>query len=140
MMTTIIWSLVSGLVFGAGLTISRMIDPSKVIGFLDVAGAWDPSLAVVMLGALIVTIPAFAILRKRGKTLYGFDIKMPSRNDIDLPLIGGAILFGIGWGLSGFCPGPGLSALAFGLTKPLIFVGAMVAGMIGFQLLPKRNN
>jgi len=140
MMPILLWSLFSGLVFGAGLTVSRMIDPSKVIGFLDVAGDWDPSLAVVMIGALAVTIPAFALLRKSGKAFLGVEIRMPDRNDVDLRLILGAVLFGIGRGLGGFCPGPGISALAFGLTKPLVFVGAMVVGMLGFQLLAKNNN
>ncbi len=133
------WSLIAGLLFGAGLTVSRMIDPSKVIGFLDVTGSWDPSLALVMGGALIVTLPAFALLRKSNKTAFGVAIEFPTRSDIDLPLMGGAALFGIGWGLGGFCPGPAISALAFGLTKPLIFVAAMICGMVCFQFLSKSK-
>ena len=134
-----IWALLSGLIFGVGLTVSRMIDPSRVIGFLDVAGAWDPTLAFVMGGALIVTIPAFAIAKRHDKTLTGHPMSLPSKNQIDRPLVIGAILFGIGWGLGGFCPGPALSALAFGLTKPLVFVAAMVAGMVGFDWFRKKQ-
>lgn len=132
-MPVTIYALLSGLIFGAGLTVSRMIDPSKVIGFLDVAGNWDPSLAFVMGGALLVTIPAFAIAKKREKTVSGLGFDLPNRSDIDIPLVLGAILFGVGWGIGGFCPGPGLSALAFGLTKPMIFVGSMIAGMLAFE-------
>lgn len=134
------FALVSGLLFGMGLTVSRMIDPSKVIGFLDVAGDWDPSLAFVMGGALLVTVPAFWLAKKRLKTVIGLDISLPTRNDIDTPLILGAVLFGVGWGLGGFCPGPALSALSFGLLKPLVFVGAMVVGMLGFGLLRKTHS
>ncbi|NQV98108.1 MAG: YeeE/YedE family protein [Rhodospirillales bacterium] len=133
-------ALLSGLVFGAGLTVSRMIDPSKVIGFLDVAGNWDPTLAVVMAGALMVTLPAFALAKRRVKTLIGHPLTLPAPGQIDTPLIAGAILFGIGWGLGGFCPGPGLAALAFGLGKPLVFVAAMVAGMVGYGFVAKKTN
>ncbi len=133
------FALISGLLFGIGLTVSRMIDPSKVLGFLDVAGAWDPSLAFVMGGALLVTIPAFWFVKKRVKTLLGLDISLPNRNDIDTPLILGAVLFGVGWGLGGFCPGPALSALSFGLLKPLVFVGAMIVGMVGVGMFRKSH-
>ena len=139
-MKTPFFALVSGLLFGMGLTVSRMIDPSKVIGFLDVAGAWDPSLAFVMGGALLVTVPAFWLVKKRVKTLIGLDISLPTRSDIDPPLILGAVLFGVGWGLGGFCPGPAISALSFGLLKPLVFVGAMGVGMFGFGLLRKSHS
>ncbi len=131
-------ALVSGLIFGVGLTISRMIDPSKIIGFLDVTGAWDPSLALVMIGALAVTLPAFAIARRHETTLFQSKLQLPTRNDIDPPLVIGAILFGIGWGIGGFCPGPALSALAFGLIKPMVFVAAMIVGMVGVQVLSKN--
>lgn len=134
------YALVSGLVFGAGLTISRMIDPSKVIGFLDVTGNWDPSLAFVMGGALVVAIPTFALAKKRETTLTGLSFDRPSKSGIDAALIFGSVLFGVGWGLGGFCPGPGLSAMAFGLAKPMIFVGSMVVGMIGFGVIRKFSS
>lgn len=134
------YALVSGALFGIGLTVSRMIDPSRVIGFLDVAGVWDPTLAFVMAGALAVFIPAFAFIRKREKTLTGLPMDLPGTKDIDKPLVVGAVLFGIGWGLGGFCPGPGIAALAFGLTKPMVFVGAMIVGMVGFELFLKARD
>ena len=137
-MTIIIFVLLSGVLFGVGLTVSRMIDPSKVIGFLDVTGAWDPSLAFVMGGALLVTVPAFMIAKKRVRTLLNIDITMPTKNDIDASLLIGAAIFGVGWGLGGFCPGPAISALSFGLEKPLIFVVAMTVGMFGFGLFRKK--
>ena len=137
-MTIIIFALLSGVLFGVGLTVSRMIDPAKVIGFLDVTGAWDPSLAFVMGGALLVTVPAFMIAKKRVRTLLNIDITMPTKNDIDASLLIGAAIFGVGWGLGGFCPGPAISALSFGLEKPLIFVTAMTVGMFGFGLFRKK--
>ena len=137
-MTIIIFALLSGVLFGVGLTVSRMIDPSKVIGFLDVTGAWDPSLAFVMGGALLVTVPAFMIAKKRVRTLLNIDMTMPTKNDIDASLLIGAAMFGVGWGLGGFCPGPAISALSFGLEKPLIFVTAMTVGMFGFGLFRKK--
>jgi uncharacterized membrane protein YedE/YeeE len=137
-MVIIIFSLLSGILFGVGLTVSRMIDPSKVIGFLDVVGSWDPSLAFVMGGALLVTVPAFIIAKKHDKTLLNVNLTLPSKNNIDTPLIIGAVLFGLGWGLGGFCPGPGISALSFGLEKPLIFVSAMTLGIFGFDMFSKK--
>ena len=137
-MTIIIFALLSGVLFGVGLTVSRMIDPAIVIGFLDVTGAWDPSLAFVMGGALLVTVPAFMIAKKRVRTLLNIDITMPTKNDIDASLLIGAAIFGVGWGLGGFCPGPAISALSFGLEKPLIFVTAMTVGMFGFGLFRKK--
>ena len=137
-MTIIIFALLSGVLFGVGLTVSRMIDPAIVIGFLDVTGAWDPSLAFVMGGALLVTVPAFMIAKKRVRTLLNIDITMPTKNDIDASLLIGAAMFGVGWGLGGFCPGPAISALSFGLEKPLIFVTAMTVGMFGFGLFRKK--
>ena len=137
-MVIIIFSLLSGILFGVGLTVSRMIDPSKVIGFLDVVGSWDPSLAFVMGGALLVTIPAFIMIKKRDKTLLNINLNLSSINYIDAPLIMGAVLFGLGWGLGGFCPGPAISALSFGSEKPLIFVSAMALGMLGFDRCSKK--
>lgn len=121
-------AFLSGLLFGAGLTISQMIDPARVIGFLDVAGRWDPTLALVMVGALAVTAFAFPLILRRGRPLYCVQFDLPSKTRIDLSLIVGAAIFGIGWGLAGLCPGPALAALASGESGVYLFVAAMVAG------------
>ena len=123
-----------GLLFGWGLLISGMTDPGKVQGFLDLAGAWDPSLAFVMGGAVLVGLFAFAVARRRTTTLLGGALKLPTATQIDKRLVVGGLLFGIGWGLAGFCPGPGLVSLASGELKALVFVAAMVAGMLGFEI------
>ncbi|WBY03660.1 hypothetical protein PE066_09045 [Ramlibacter tataouinensis] len=126
-----------GLLFGWGLLLSGMTDPGKVQGFLDVAGAWDPSLAFVMGGAIAVGFFAFALARKRTRTLLGGALQLPTARDIDKPLVVGSLIFGAGWGLAGFCPGPGLVAMAAGNGKALVFVAAMVVGMLGFELLDR---
>ena len=120
----------AGLVFGVGLLLSGMTDPGKVIGFLDVAGAWDPSLAFVMGGAVLVGFFAFQLAGRRAKTLFGGALHLPDRRDIDSRLVGGSLVFGIGWGLVGFCPGPALVSLASGQVKAAVFVAAMLAGML----------
>ena len=122
--------LVGGLLFGAGLSISGMINPAKVIGFLDLAGAWDPSLAFVMLGAVAVTAVGYRTVLCRDQPLLESTFTLPTRRDIDLPLLLGAGLFGIGWGLGGYCPGPALAGLGFGNLQTLVFVAAMLVGMI----------
>ncbi len=122
-------ALIAGLLFGIGLALSQMIDPAKVLAFLDIAGAWDPSLALVMLGALIVAAPAYALARKARGPLYGESFSLPTRRDIDRSLVLGALLFGAGWGLAGYCPGPAIASLSFGLWQPLLFVLAMIIGM-----------
>jgi len=122
-------ALVAGLLFGLGLTVSQMIDPAKVLAFLDVAGDWDPSLALVMIGALIVAAPAFRAARTGGRPLYGDSYALPTRRDIDRPLLIGGLLFGIGWGLVGYCPGPALAGLLLGDWQTWLFVAAMIAGM-----------
>ena len=137
-MLTSITSLIAGVVFGAGLAISGMMNPAKVLGFLDIAGDWDPTLAFVMGGALAVTIPGFLLLSKRGKTLLGGALELPTRQDLDGRLLGGASLFGLGWGLGGFCPGPAISGLATGVGGVYVFVVAMVAGMLLFRLMPQK--
>ncbi len=121
-------SLICGVLFGLGLAISGMINPAKVIGFLDITGAWDPSLAFVMGGAVVVTAIAFRIILKRPKPVLAAAFQLPSRRDFDKHLIAGAAVFGTGWGLAGLCPGPAISSLAFLDTKILIFVVAMIAG------------
>lgn len=123
-----------GLLFGWGLLVSGMTDPGKVQGFLDLAGAWDPSLAFVMGGAVLVGLFAFGIARKRTTTFLGGALKLPTATQIDKRLVIGGMLFGIGWGLAGFCPGPGLVSLASGEMKALVFVAAMVTGMLGFEI------
>ena len=125
---------VVGLLFGWGLLISGMTDPGKVQGFLDLAGAWDPSLAFVMGGAVLVGLFAFAVAKRRTTTFLGGALKLPTATQIDKRLVVGGLLFGIGWGLAGFCPGPGLVSLASGELKALVFVAAMVAGMLVFEL------
>ena len=120
----------AGLVFGIGLIVSGMTDPGKVIGFLDLAGRWDPSLAFVMAGAIAVGFLAFAFVRQRAQSLLGGAMHLPQRRDIDARLVGGSVVFGIGWGLGGFCPGPALVSLASGEAKAAVFVAAMLGGML----------
>jgi uncharacterized membrane protein YedE/YeeE len=138
-MTTVFTSLLAGLVFGLGLIVSGMANPAKVLGFLDLAGAWDPSLAFVMAGAIAVAAFAFALAKKRTASFLGAAMKLPGSRDIDGRLVIGSVLFGIGWGVAGFCPGPGLVALGMGEIKALIFVGAMLAGMGIFELIERRK-
>ena len=133
-------ALLSGLVFGFGLILGGMTNPSKVIGFLDVAGLWDPSLALVMGGAIAVASVAFAIAGRRARSLLGSPMQIPNKRDLDPRLIGGSLMFGAGWGLAGFCPGPSLVALAQGLMPALLFVVAMLVGMLGYELWTQFNN
>jgi uncharacterized membrane protein YedE/YeeE len=123
-------SLVCGLIFGAGLLISGMVQPTKVLGFLDIFGAWDPSLAVVMAAALVVSVPGFVLVNGRSRPLLATrSFFWPTKRDIDLPLVVGAALFGIGWGLVGLCPGPALESLATLAPGVLVFVTAMAGGI-----------
>ena len=126
-----------GLLFGLGLILSGMTDPSKVIGFLDIFGLWDPSLALVMGGAISVGFFAFALAKKRTVNFLGGALHLPKSSQIDKPLVIGAVLFGAGWGLAGFCPGPALVSMADGQPKALVFVLAMLAGMLGFELMDR---
>jgi uncharacterized membrane protein YedE/YeeE len=128
-----------GLLFGWGLLISGMTDPGKVIGFLDLAGAWDPSLALVMGGAIAVGVFAFAIAHKRTRNLFGGALHLPTSTDIDKRLVIGSLLFGAGWGLAGFCPGPGIVSMAAGESKALLFVVAMLAGMAIFEVTDRLS-
>jgi uncharacterized membrane protein YedE/YeeE len=123
-----------GLLFGLGLILSGMTDPGKVIGFLDLAGQWDPSLALVMGGAIAVGFFAFAIAKKRTVNFLGGALHLPKSNQIDKPLVIGAVLFGAGWGLAGFCPGPALVSLASGNAKGAFFVAFMLVGMQLFEI------
>lgn len=131
-------SLLSGLVFGLGLIVSGMANPAKVLGFLDLAGVWDPSLAFVMAGAIAVAAVAFALARRRSHSLLGAPMQLPSARRIDRRLVIGSLLFGVGWGVAGFCPGPALVGLGMGADKALVFVAAMLAGMGLFEWLERR--
>ncbi len=125
----VIAALVSGLIFGLGLAVSGMMNPAKVIGLLDVAGDWDPTLAFVMIGALLVAVPAYRFIPKRPRPVLEEGFDLPKKQAVDRPLVLGSALFGIGWGLVGFCPGPAVAALGTGLTPVFAFVAAMLAGM-----------
>lgn len=135
----IVTSLISGLVFGLGLILSGMANPAKVLGFLDLTGRWDPSLGFVMAGAIAVGAMAFAAARNRAASVLGQAMKLPTARQIDRRLIGGSVLFGIGWGIAGFCPGPGLVAMGMGEVKAVAFVLAMLAGMGVFELVERRG-
>ena len=136
---TIFTALVSGLLFGVGLLVSGMANPAKVLGFLDVFVTWDPSLAFVMAGAIAVGPVAFGVARRMTRSLSGEPMRLPATQSIDRRLMAGAVVFGVGWGLAGFCPGPALVALAAGSGKALIFVLAMVAGMVLYEWLETRR-
>ena len=122
-----------GLLFGCGLLLSGMTDPGKVLGFLDLAGSWDPSLALVMGGAIAVGFFAFALAKRRTTSFFGGALQLPTSKDIDKRLVIGGLLFGAGWGLAGFCPGPGIVSMAAGQPKALMFVLAMLIGMGVFE-------
>jgi uncharacterized protein len=122
-------ALFSGVLFGLGLVVSGMVNPAKVLGFLDVAGDWDPTLAFVMGGALLVAVPAFRVILKRPRPVLAEEFDLPAKKDLDARLLAGSAMFGFGWGLAGFCPGPAVTALASGLAPVFVFVAAMVAGM-----------
>ncbi len=128
---------VVGLLFGVGLMASGMTDPGKVIGFLDLFGGWDPSLALVMGGAVVVGFFAFALAKKRTTTFLGGALRFPTSTQMDKPLVIGSLLFGVGWGLGGFCPGPALVSMADGQSKATLFVAAMLVGMLGFELMDR---
>jgi uncharacterized membrane protein YedE/YeeE len=133
-------SLLVGLLFGAGLIVSGMSDPFKVIGFLDVTGMWDPSLALVLAGAVLVGLVAYPIAGRRTAAVLGGPMQLPAAREIDRRLVLGSLTFGIGWGLAGFCPGPALVALGAGYGKAAAFVAAMVAGMALFELFERRRS
>ena len=128
---------VVGLLFGVGLMLSGMTDPGKVIGFLDLFGTWDPSLALVMGGAIMVGFFAFTVAKKRTSSFLGGALRLPTNTDMDKKLVIGSLLFGAGWGLAGFCPGPALVSIADGQPKALVFVVAMLVGMLGFELMDR---
>ena len=127
-------ALAAGLIFGLGLTVSGMIDPAKVLGFLDIAGDWDPSLLFVLGGAVVTATIGFRLVQRRRAPLFADRFHLPASSGIDGHFILGAALFGIGWGLAGFCPGPALAGLVLGLWQPWLFVAAMLAGMTAHRI------
>jgi uncharacterized membrane protein YedE/YeeE len=129
-MSAILASFLSGLVFAIGLGIGGMTQPAKVVGFLDFAGNWDPSLAFVMIGAIVVYSVFYRVVRSRPSPLFSSRFSVPTRTDIEPSLVGGAAIFGLGWGIAGYCPGPALTSLGSGNLSPVIFSAAMIAGML----------
>ncbi len=136
---TILTSLLAGLLFGFGLIVSQMVDPAKVQSFLDIAGHWDPSLALVMGGAVVVGLAGFLLAGRRSTSLLGEPMRLPEARRIDTPLVVGSALFGAGWGLVGYCPGPATTALGMGEPKAVLFVFAMAAGMTLYESLERRR-
>ncbi len=139
---SLVTALIAGFIFGIGLLISGMTNPAKIQNFLDIFGQWDPSLAFVMGGAIAVTAPGYYFLRKQSGTFLGTKFQWPTRNDIDKPLVAGAAMFGVGWGLSGFCPGPAIAALPLaldGVTGAFWFVPSMLVGLIVAKVTNSQN-
>jgi uncharacterized membrane protein YedE/YeeE len=134
-----LFAFVAGLVFGIGLLVSGMVNPAKVIGFLDLAGRWDPSLALVMVGAVAIGAIGFVIAGRRKTTFLGTPMLLPTTRTIDRRLVVGGAVFGVGWGLAGFCPGPALVALGIGHPKAIVFTAAMLAGMLAFECLERMR-
>lgn len=136
-MLKILSALVAGVIFGVGLALSQMVNPNKVINFLDVTGQWDPSLMFVLGGAVLTTTLAYRFIFSRGKPLLADDFQLPTLLQIDRPLIIGAALFGIGWGVIGYCPGPAVASLGFGFQEPLLVVVSMLVGMLLYKAAVK---
>lgn len=136
----IIFAVLSGIMFGLGLIVAGMADPAKVLAFLDLAGAWNPSLALVMLGAIGVAMLPFALLKKRGKTMLNQALHLSTKRVIDRRLVWGSALFGVGWGLAGICPGPAVVLVGAGSIKGLIFFVAMLVGMAIFDVIERIRN
>jgi uncharacterized membrane protein YedE/YeeE len=134
-MKSLLPAIVVGLIFGAGLALSDMINPARVLAFLDVAGDWDPTLAFVLGGALIPSAMGYWLSRRMKRPLFDQQFRIPQNRTVEPKLLAGAAIFGIGWGLAGFCPGPAIAALGFGLWQPWLFVLAMVAGMLAHRVV-----
>ncbi|TAK63278.1 DUF6691 family protein [Methylobacter sp.] len=128
-----------GLIFGLGLIVSGMTNPAKIIGFLDLAGAWDPSLAFVMGGAILIGSGGFALAKKRRRSLLGAPMQLPTATNLDKRLLLGSTAFGVGWGIAGFCPGPAVVSAAAGQPKAWIFVAAMLSGMALYSIIERRG-
>lgn len=138
-MREIVTALLAGLVFGIGLTVSGMVDPAKVLGFLDIAGAWDPSLALVMAGGVVTALVGFRLARRQARPLFASAFPADAEPIIDGRLLGGAALFGLGWGLVGLCPGPAVSALVLASHPAAIFFASMIVGMLVWRQIAKRS-
>ena len=138
-MAALISAFLAGLVFGLGLIVSAMVNPAKVLAFLDVAGIWDPSLALVMGGAIAMGLVGFAVAKRRRVSLLGLDMKLPGIKQVDARLVIGSLLFGIGWGIGGICPGPALVAVALGESKAFTFLIAMTIGMGVYEWFDRRR-
>jgi len=132
-------AFMAGLLFGFGLLLAGMTNPSKVLAFLDLAGAWDPSLALVMIGAIGTAIVPLTWARQRSHSLLGRPMQLPAKRELDKRLIGGALVFGIGWGIAGICPGPAVATLLTGHWQAIVFALAMLAGMMLFTVLENRR-
>lgn len=132
-------ALLCGVIFGLGLLVSGMANPEKVLGFLDIAGQWDPSLAFVMVGAIAMAVIPFAVAKRRTQSLIGLPMQLPTSRAIDRRLVAGSVLFGIGWGIAGICPGPALVLLGSGYLPGAIFVAAMLCGMMVFEWLERQR-
>lgn len=143
-MAAIIVALLAGSLLGAGLAVSQMINPAKVLAFLDVAaapsGGWDPSLALVLAAALITAIAGYRVVLRRRRPLFADAFQVPTRRDIDGRLVAGATLFGIGWGLVGYCPGPAIAAVTLGSGKTVVFIAAMLAGMALYAIVFRERS
>ena len=135
----ILSTLIAGLIFGTGLILSGMANPIKVQNFLDFFGSWDPSLALVMGGAILVTMPGFWLVQKRKTPFFNNVFNLPTRTDFDFRLLAGATIFGVGWGLGGFCPGPAVTSLSLAAKGTLVFVPAMLIGMTAAKLASLRS-
>lgn len=131
-------ALWAGSLFGLGLSLSQMIDRDRILGFLDVAGIWDPTLLFVLLGAVAVTVTTFRFVLGRPQPVFAEQFYLPTKQEIDRPLIVGAAIFGMGWGIAGYCPGPGITALVLGVWNPVLFVVAFIAGSLTYQWYSQR--
>lgn len=132
-------ALLSGVIFGLGLIVSEMINPAKVIAFLDLAGAWNPSLGLVMAGAIAVALPAFDLAKRKKNSVCGMEMNLPNNKTIDTRLIVGSLTFGVGWGVAGFCPAPALVSAATGQWQAIVFSLAMIIGFYVFSVLEKKT-
>jgi uncharacterized membrane protein YedE/YeeE len=137
-MPLFLFALLSGLVFGLGLIVSEMVNPAKVLAFLDLFGNWDPSLAVVMVSAVPISAIGYVLARRRGTPVFALRLEIPVRRDLDWRLIVGAAVFGIGWGLAGLCPGPAITALTFAPWPILVFVAGLIVGVTLFNSVPEN--
>jgi uncharacterized protein len=131
-------ALVSGLLFGLGLGLSQMIDRDRILGFLDVSGVWEPTLMFVLAGAVAVTVVAFRFILRQPHPIWANQFHLPTKKDIDIPLVVGAAIFGVGWGISGYCPGPGMTAIVVGFWNPVLFIFAFIVGSLTYKWYSNR--